>query len=130
MAIDKEKIISMLTDTPDSSSSMTNEDIQTNKNISLLSYLFCLFLIPRFTRKNSKFAQYHVNQGLTLFLVEIAGSIVFSILEKLPLIGFVFTIAKYAFNLATLVLTFLGLLNVSQGKAKQLPFIGKYTFLK
>jgi len=50
------------------------KDIEENKGVAALSYLFILFLIPLLTRKNSKFSQAHAKQGLILCIMEIIAS--------------------------------------------------------
>lgn len=61
--------------------------------------------------------------GILLFIVGVAGAIV----GLLPIIGW---ILAPIISLATLALTILGIVNVCQGKAKELPIIGKYKILK
>jgi len=50
------------------------KDIEENKGVAALSYLFILFLVPLLTRKNSKFSQVHVKQGLMLCVLEIVAT--------------------------------------------------------
>ena len=46
-------------------------DIANNKVFAILAYFGLLVLIPILAAPNSKFARYHANQGLTLFILEI-----------------------------------------------------------
>ncbi|MBO4363977.1 MAG: hypothetical protein J5912_06325, partial [Clostridia bacterium] len=48
------------------------QDINDNKGLTILAYIGPLVFIPMFVRKNSKFARFHCNQGLILFILEAA----------------------------------------------------------
>lgn len=101
---------------------MNSSDINNNKLIAVFSYIGILFLIPLFFAKDSKFARFHVNQGIMLFIV----SIVLGLLSYIPIIGFIFGIL----NLVAFIFAIIGIVNVVKGKAKELPIIGKYTIIK
>ncbi len=45
--------------------------------MAVLAYI--IFLIPLLAAKDSKFARYHTNQGLVLFLAALAFSVIISI---------------------------------------------------
>ena len=117
------------------------DDIAKNKGLSLLSYLGILLLIPLFAAKDSKFARFHINQGLTLFLAGSAVDLVWGILSKIigivrySLPGMVFyeigtalhwivTILFVIVGLALLALAVTGIVNACSGKAKTLPVLG------
>ena len=55
------------TQTPTASGSGDND-----KLFGILAYLGILFLVPLLAAKDSKFAQYHANQGVVLFIADIA----------------------------------------------------------
>ena len=55
-----EKIIN----TPDTTESFDRDDIAKNKGMSVLSYIWILFIIPLFAAKDSKFARFHANRDL------------------------------------------------------------------
>lgn len=123
MAENKRKIdVSVVTNTSDKTETMNSSDINNNKLIALLSYISILFLIPLFLAKDSKFARFHVNQGILLFIV----SFILGLLSAIPFIGIVFKIL----NVVAFVFAILGIINAVQGKAKELPIIGKYTLIK
>ncbi|MDD2337477.1 MAG: hypothetical protein PHD01_12965 [Geobacteraceae bacterium] len=94
-----------------------NEDIEKNKAMAILAYI--IFLIPLLAAKDSKFAMYHTNQGLVLFLVGLAVNVVGGII---PFIGW-FVILPLG-NLLVVVLAILGIINAAKGEAKPLPLIG------
>ncbi|MEW9698731.1 DUF4870 domain-containing protein [Paenibacillus sp. SI8] len=97
-------------------------DIQTNKGMGIVAYI--LFFIPLLAAKDSKYAMYHANQGLTLFL---AAVIVNVVLGMIPIIGWILLPLA---NLAIVILAILGIVTAAQGKVKPLPLIGAYTLLK
>jgi uncharacterized membrane protein len=121
-------------DTPDSTSEYDPADIEANKFMALLAYLGILFLVPLLAAPNSKFARYHANQGIILFIgvmaVNIAVSVVFTILSFIKL-GFIGGILYPVCNLVTLAFMIIGVLNAYNGRARELPIIGgKITILK
>ncbi|NQX58537.1 DUF4870 domain-containing protein [Paenibacillus qinlingensis] len=97
-------------------------DIQSNKGMAILAYI--LFFIPLIAAKESKFAWYHANQGLTLFLSWVIVNVVLGII---PFIGW---ILQPIANLALVILAVLGIVAAAQGQVKPLPIIGSYTLLK
>lgn len=98
------------------------EDIEKNKVISALAYF--IFFLPLIVSADSKFGRFHANQGLLLLITAIAGSI---ILGLIPIIGWVLL---PLFSLAIFVLAIVGLVGAINGKAKDLPIIGKYRLIK
>ncbi len=75
-----------------------NKDVEQNKTIAMLSYLWILFLIPLLTAKESKFAQFHAKQGLVLFIISLAtpfpvlGQILGLVLTVVCIIGIIKTL--------------------------------------
>lgn len=123
--------ISMLLDTPDENYLISPRDIRANKDISMLCYLPFLFWIPLFARPGSRFARFHANQGLLLSIVELVWWTVEIILSKYfndQLLYFL-TILLLALNLIVLVLIGFGIINCSNGRAKELPIIGQYRII-
>ena len=125
----------------DSTAEFDADDIAKNKGLSLFSYLGILLLIPLFAAKDSKFARFHINQGLTLFLAGSAVQVVQNILNavingvRYSLPGMVFyeigtalhwivTILFVIVGLALAVLAIIGIVNACSGKAKTLPVLG------
>lgn len=117
-------------DTPDTTSEFEAEDIEKNKVMAILAYIGILVLIPIFAAKDSKFARFHANQGLVLAIAEIVGSILFNVLGGIKFIGWIFGLIGGLFGLACLLFAILGIYNAANGKAKELPFIGGFRFLK
>jgi uncharacterized membrane protein len=125
---------SELNNTKDSTSEFSQQDINSNKVMAILAYLGILVLVPIFAAKESKFARFHANQGLVLFLAEIAFYIVLTIVSAIILaiswkLYFIITILSLVW-IVFLVLAIIGIINAANGKAKELPVIGKFTLLK
>lgn len=116
-----------INNTPDYSSGYRPEDIAANKVMAVFAYIGILFLIPLLAAKESPFARFHANQGIVLFLFEIAAGIVMAILGWIPVLG---TIIDIVIWLAILALCIIGIVNVANGKSKDLPVIGKFRLIK
>ncbi len=95
-------------------------DIESNKVMAILAYIWILFLVPLLAAKDSKFAQFHAYQGISLFITWVIINVIGMILPY-SLSGLV-TIA----GIGVLVLAIMGIMNAYQGKAKHLPLIGKF----
>lgn len=109
-------------------------DIEQSKIVSLFSYLGILFLVPLLAKPESRFAKFHVNQGLVLFLTDlicfVAAGILSLILLLIPVVGaFVSGLIYAAVSVILLILMILGIVNAVTGKAKELPIIGKIKIL-
>ncbi len=129
-----EEKLNALNDTADTTAEYDKVDIEQNKGMAVLAYLGILVLIPLFAAKESKFARFHSNQGLSLCIAAIAYSIVYTILSPIIIaISWRLSIIVsllVLFSLVFLVLAIIGIINAANGKAKELPVIGKYKLLK
>ncbi len=119
-----------LTNTKDSTAEFDQNDIQQNKAMAILAYLSWLVLIPLFAAKESKFARFHCNQGIILAIIEIAVWIVFAFLLFIPVLRWLFLIIELLISLVFLAFAILGIVNAANGKAKELPIIGKIKLLQ
>ncbi len=110
------------------------QDIEKNKWQGWLSYLGLLSLIPFFMNmygsKKSEYGMYNAKQGLNLAIIELVAILVLDIVDGLPLIGWIFVIAGWLVKIAACILSIIGIVNVCNGKAKELPFIGKIKIIK
>ena len=100
----------------------SDEDIQQNKVISALAYL--IFFLPLIVCPDSPYGKYHANQGLILFITGFVGGFVLGVI---PVLGW---ILLPFFSFVVVVFAIMGFINAYNGKAKELPIIGKYTLLK
>lgn len=107
-------------------------DVNANKAVSILAYIGILFLIPLFAAKDSPFAKFHANQGLVAFLAGLAlnaaNGLICTLLGIMQ-VGFLAALVGPLIGLVTLAIMVLGIVNVAQGKAKELPIIGKFHLL-
>ncbi|MBR5432634.1 MAG: zinc ribbon domain-containing protein [Bacteroidales bacterium] len=106
----------------DNTAEYDQADINSNKVMAILAYLGILVLIPLFAAKDSKFARFHTNQGLLLLLV----AILCGVISRIPVIGFLGSILGFISGIFAII----GIVYAIQGKAKELPLIGKYRILK
>lgn len=123
-----------VTDMPDHTNEFDPADIQQNKILAVLGYIGILFLVPLLAAPNSRFAKFHANQGLVLFLLEMVWNIVTQIIVAVlgVFIKNTFFISAIfgLLSIALLVLACLGIYNAATGKAKELPVIGKIKIIK
>jgi uncharacterized membrane protein len=109
------------------------EDAENNKIFGILAYLSILWIVPLVVAKDSPFAKYHANQGLVLFIVEIALYIVLQIITTLllmiPGLG-IFAMFLSLVWLGVIILLIIGIINAAAGKCVPLPIIGKFKLLK
>lgn len=137
-----QKAVNDLGNAPDHTGELDPADIAAHKSYAIFSYLSWLVLVPLLGAPKSKFARFHANQGLILAIVEtiwyVASGIlkgilrfVISHLSAVPWI--LYNIVSLVFSLIgvfLLVLAILGIVNVVNGKAKELPIVGKLKILK
>ena len=107
-----------LADTPDTTANYAAADIAENKGMAILCYLGILWLIPFLAKKDSPFVKYHLNQGLLVLIIGIAVAII----SWIPVIGWLCAVVVFA-------LAVIGIVNVVNGKAQELPVIGKFKLL-
>jgi len=109
------------------------EDAENNKIFGILAYLSILWIVPLIVAKDSPFAKYHANQGLILFIVEIALYILIAILTQvflmIPGLSFLPMILSLVW-LGVIVLLIIGIVNAAAGKCVPLPIIGKFKLIK
>ena len=91
-----------------------NKDIEANKTVAALSYLWILCLVILFLKRDSKFAHFHAKQGLLLFAIEIVLMFTFFI----PFAWIVW--------LVVIALSAIGIFRALDGQMKPLPFIGQF----
>ena len=110
--------LKQLADTPDTTANYAAADIAENKGMAILCYLGILWLIPFLAKKDSPFVKYHLNQGLLVLILGIAVAII----SWIPVVGWLCGVVVFA-------LAIIGIINVVNGKAQELPIIGKFKLL-
>jgi len=117
------------------------QDIAANKVYGILACFGILFFIPLVAAPQSKFARFYANQGLILFILSfvlgICGNIIYAIFAFLGAFGSIFglfwligSLVSGLIWLVPLALAIIMLINVVNGKAVELPFVGKYTLIR
>ncbi|MFH1326446.1 MAG: DUF4870 domain-containing protein [Candidatus Falkowbacteria bacterium] len=96
------------------------DDVEKNKIIAALSYIFILCLVPLMLKKNSEFTQFHARQGLTItvawFVLWVFGII--------PILGW---IVAFFGNIALLIISVLGVIKTLSGESWEIPFIHEWS---
>jgi uncharacterized membrane protein len=108
---------------------ITPEEIESGKTMGILAYIF--FVIPLLAARDNKFAMYHTEQAIILWIAFVLIYIVLWILTFIigqisSSIACVVSIAGILPWIAYLVLWIMGLMNAIGGKVKELPVIGAY----
>ncbi|MGN0473306.1 MAG: hypothetical protein ACI4F8_10715 [Lachnospiraceae bacterium] len=122
--------------TNDCTSTYDPADIQANKGITILSYISWLVLVPLLARKDSRFARFHSNQGFVLAIIGTAISITGTVittplnLAHLWVVSTVISVLFWLLEIPVLVFCIIGIVNVAQGRAVELPIIGKIKIFK
>ncbi len=110
------------------------EDIQENRGAALFAYLGILVAVPLFFAKDSKFARFHAGQGLAVLLASVgyqaAVGIATSVLTMFSWRLYYLTGFMKIGGAAFLVLSAMGIVNVANGEARELPVVGKWKLLK
>lgn len=105
-------------DTPEITESIEKDDASGNKLMGILCYIGILVIIPWLVKRDSKFVQFHANQGILLLILWIAVGFIWLI----PVVKWIVCIVTALALCACIVF---GIMGVVKGKAKQLPLIGK-----
>jgi len=128
-------MIEKFNNTVDVTDEFDPDDVATNKIFAIFAYLGPLVLITIFGASNSRYARFHASQGVNLLVCEIIYSIAYAVLVGVFMtiaysVGHVVSSILVIVNIGFLVLSIMGIINVIQGKAKELPLIGKLEILK
>lgn len=110
------------------------EDVEKNKVFAVLAYLGILFVVPLIVARQSKFAMFHTNQGILLFIAFLVGwiplVILSFILAFIPIVGgLISMMVTGGYSIGILILWILGIINAIQGQCKPLPVIGNLVTL-
>lgn len=137
----------------DFSEDFTHDDKRENRAVAAVSYVGPMFFLPLVATPNSKFARFHANQGVALFMLSLAYSVVYkallwffseiligAALTKFSFSYFGYGAATTVYGIISLLLTLvwvavialfiIGIVNALKGKAAELPVIGKIRFFK
>lgn len=142
---DINKQVENLQNTKDFTGNFEPSDIEKNKVVSALAYIGCLFWLPLVACPNSSFGRFHANQGLVAFIFYFVVNVVKSLISfTLSLIfgnnliggltgglaGLLNSVIGWILSALCLLVMLFGLINTLNGKAKELPVIGKLRLIK
>ncbi|MBU1148808.1 DUF4870 domain-containing protein [Patescibacteria group bacterium] len=91
------------------------KDIEDNKTVAAIGYVWILCFVPLLLKRDSKFAQYHGKQALVLFIIEV----IVSFIAWVPVIGWILAIA-------VIILAVMGIMQALQGNYWEMPLVGKF----
>lgn len=140
------KGIENIMDTPDTTDFYDKNDIKSNTLLAILSYLGLLAFIPYFAPNESKFVKYHATQGMNLLIMWGVYTLLDSLLGLIKVSEVVVNIGNMVgrryvtplwislpmglLGFILFVLSVTGIVYVCQGKAKELPLVGKIKIVK
>lgn len=121
------------------------EDIETHKGMAILAYI--LFIIPLLAVPKSKFARYHANQGLIVFILGCGSVFVAVVLQAMiwlfriflirmdlgfigALLGCIVWLVSVFLIVFSMALAVMGIINAANGEFKPLPLFGRHTLIK
>ncbi|MEK7097426.1 MAG: hypothetical protein AAB906_01100 [Patescibacteria group bacterium] len=96
--------------------SSNDTDVEENKTIAALSYVWILFLVQILGKRKSKFAQFHAKQGFILFVIELIASL----FMWFPIFG-------QLLMLALLIVAVMGFVKTLNGEWWEIPYIHEWS---
>ena len=126
----KEKAEEILNNVKDNTKRFDKKDIQENKAMACLAYIIAP--VPYFTEYKSKWVKYHSIQGMNLFIIEVLLCLIVAIINSLIFwpFGIIKVILKMSLYAFMVIYTVIGIINVCNEEAKELPIINKFKFIK
>ncbi|MEG1791604.1 MAG: hypothetical protein RR033_02250 [Clostridia bacterium] len=105
----------------------TPADIRDNKFIAILAYLGPSVIITYLFAHKSRFARFHTNQALLLYLATFLYSVVLNLVGRMyiPYLMEIMSIGLFLFP----ILDIYGIINVIRGRAIELPKIGRFRII-
>lgn len=101
--------------------SFTKKDIDDNRFLAALSYVSILCFLPLLLNRKSKYAQYHAQQGIAIFVV----SVIMSVIGMFPIINILLSPVLFVVFIAVVLGSLYGILNAASGVAKPVPVFNK-----
>lgn len=91
---------------------------------AILSYLGILVLIPMFAVKaRDDFIKFHINQGLTLFIIEMIVWVVSWIVWMIPVIGGLLGMLFWLVYIVFIIVSIIAIIKALQGEKWQIPML-------
>ena len=109
----------------DHTAEFTPEDISANKVIALCPYIFNIFgvIVALLASKESPYVAFHVRQALKIYVCVVLSTF----LAIIPFLGWLCGVVA---EIICIVLILMGFFGVCGGKAKEVPIIRSFGFLK
>ena len=122
----------ILNNVKDDSNNFDKKDVESGKGMAILSYIGILALIPYFSEKNNKYVIYHAKQGMNLFIIDIILGVAMGIISSILTwrLYWLSSIIDSLLGLFMVALSIIGIVNVCNGKAKELPIVNKFKIIK
>jgi uncharacterized membrane protein len=98
-------------------------EVADNRWMAVLCYLGMMIFFPCVLKRDVEFVRYHINQGIVLLLLMLAGGIACII----PFLGWLACAVVYVFSIVCIIM---GIVHAAKGEEKELPIIGKIKVLK
>lgn len=99
------------------------QDKEDNKAMAILCYISFLALIPYIVEKKSKWVRFNAVQGVNILILGLIGSVI----AIIPFLGW---FASFIISMFVLALRIIGIVNVCNNQAKELPFMDKIKFVR
>lgn len=106
------------------------EDAEQNRVFGILAYISFFCLVSMIVSKDSPYTKYHANQGLVLFIAELATFFITGAFVFIPFLGILVYYIHLLFLLVFLGLAIWGIINAAAGKCVPLPVIGGIKIFK
>lgn len=126
----KEHAEEILNNVKDNTKRFDKKDIEENKAMACLAYIMAP--VPYFTEYKSKWVKYHSIQGMNLFIIEVLLCLFVTIVNSLIFwpFGIIKIILKMSLYAFMVIYAVIGIINVCNEEAKELPIINKFKFIK
>lgn len=85
--------------------------------LAAIAYIGPLVIISYLMAKDNEFVKFHTKQGLVVFGINVLIWVISSMMYNFGMIG-------NLINIATFILSIIGIVNVVQGQKKELPVVG------
>lgn len=122
------------TNTPDYTQQLHPQDIADGKIMSILAYFGILFFLPLVVCPQSRFGRFHANQGLLVLICYIIAGVISGIFSAIipwySVVHFLVPLISIILWIPCVALFIIGLINAINGKAKELPLIGKIRIIR
>ncbi len=111
-----------------------NKGLDSNETMTaVLSYLGFLVLIPLLSiekKKRNEFINFHMQQGLNLFIIEVILAIIFAILDSIFSILFVFGIIGNVLYVLFVILSIIAIIKAMNKEKWPIPVVENLKIVK